>query len=148
MSKSAKAFVRAAWWGALAGGGPFMVLTVPVAIGAMDEAAFVEPIYIALLPLLIAGSATLAGLVVIGLPLTWLLHRLRKESRKAYILLGGAAGFALPGVVLGFMEGAMGASVLLGIPGVLAGAVSGYVWGTWRAEETAGTGGTAAQIFE
>jgi hypothetical protein len=125
-----KALVRAVWWGGLAGGALFLVLTVPLGIIAAISGEYAEGVLLAMAPILLAGAGTLAGALVVGLPLTLLLDCMKRESIEAYVAAGLVGGMALPALALYWIGGEQ--SLFAIIPGMLAGAAAAMSWGGWR----------------
>lgn len=120
---------RAVLWGGMAGGLPFLLVTVPVGLAAIQDGQ-AGGIWIMLVPLWIAWPATLAGALAIGLPFTWLLARSGHERGRFYVLAGLIAG-SLPFLTAGLFPDGIG-WMAFGIPGGLAGAVAGWHWGRHR----------------
>jgi hypothetical protein len=77
----------------------------------------------------ISFALVLAGALLLGLPTTFVLRRLRKESETAYIVAGIAFGFVVPLAVL--FVGHAPSGHWVAILGAVAGGVAGRVW--WRA---------------
>lgn len=136
MKQAFKAFVRAWGWGTLAGSGPFLLVTVPGALSFASAVPAGDPgtaINLAVFPLLLGGAITLAGMVLIGLPLTAILRYVRGDRKFTYQMVGGLSGFLLPIIFLELSTFGGGAYTLVpAIPGALAGFVAGSIWGGWR----------------
>ena len=81
---------------------------------------------------LFAGVFTLAGLIVIGLPVTLVLRLLRLEYRALYAVIGAASGAAF--LVILFDSDAPNslASLYFAVPGACAGLAAAWRWGRWR----------------
>lgn len=104
-----------------------LVFTLMVTFGE-SGAEFLGALIVAGLPaLLVASVLTALGLLVFGVPATWLLVRLGRESGLAYVL-AGAAGGALVGLVW-MLVAANGAAIAL-LAGAAPGALCGWLW--WR----------------
>lgn len=131
MTGSIKAFARAVWLGALTGGGPFLLLTVPLAIATFSQDRWSDTLFVAPLPVLIAGAVVLAAMVLFGLPLTAWLTRQYSETVQAYATFGISLGIAIPFVVFTAME-SVGAGMFFAVPGAFAGFVAARSWGRWR----------------
>lgn len=149
MKMALKTFARAVGWGAVAGGAPVLLFTLPAAILSVVDASnegLAGLLYIATLPLLLAGAGTLAGALLLGLPLTALLRRKGRETSTTYGLLGAALGFVLPALAAFAAIGPDigGAFLLFAIPGLIAGLTAATVWGNWR-EQVALVAAAAAQ---
>ena len=130
-------FFRATGWGAIAGGGFFMVFTVP--FGLITLIAEGEPggILVALLPLGIAFTGTLAGMIGLGIPLTALLSHLECERLGIYSAIGIFGGLLLPAFFAAWLDGSFNSGsvsvgIFLGPFGAMAGGVCGNVWGAYR----------------
>lgn len=78
--------------------------------------------------------AVTLGMVLIGLPVSALFRWLDCEDAAAYTLAGAIAGFLVPCLpVLIAGKGTIGESPLFfALPGLVAGATAGFVWGRWR----------------
>ncbi len=140
-------FFRAVGAGMLAGGAPFAVLTVPAGAVTAMRGEVVGGLFFAASPLLIAGGVTLLGMLLLGIPLTMILFELRRESAAIYAWAGALFGqLACVAFTVLTIE-SLGAGILLGIPGMLAGAVAGKVWGERRAALSQGRqfGGPASR---
>ncbi|MEP0189115.1 MAG: hypothetical protein ABJP70_04460 [Erythrobacter sp.] len=80
----------------------------------------------------IVGLFTLAGMVVIGLPVTLMLRLLGHERWEVYATLGGGSGMLVLALLMGAPTVLMPGAFLLPISGALAGLASALRWGTWR----------------
>lgn len=125
-------FLKSVAWGALAGGAPFAFFIAAVmAMKGLAEGG-VALYWIALfaaLPIVVALAYVLAAMLLIGLPLTWLLHRANRESRAAYILAGTIAGLLIPLVHFAGPRAWFGpSSLILAFCGALSGGTTGYCW--------------------
>lgn len=139
MSPSLKHALRAVFWGTVVGGGPFMLLTVIVAV-ELAEDSLASALLVAFMPVLIAAAVIIPAFVMLGLPLTRLFRNLGKETRRNYGLAAMAAGFILPPLLMTmllFDLAALEESLFFAIPGGLAGFVTGWVWGGWREKAAA-----------
>ena len=136
MKEAVLAFIRAVLWGSIAGGGPFMVLTLPIAITGTDWSQ-PDPmaIWVAFIPMIIAGGIVASAAVCIGLPLTAWLAFAEAERQHTYVWAGLGLGALLPLAVALLLDGG---SVIayLALPGALAGAATARVWGGWREKVT------------
>ena len=125
-------FFAAVRRGTLTGGGPFMLLTVPIAIFDIGASDPLHAVLVALSPLMISAGIVLTACVVIGLPVTWLFATLRIESVENYTAAGAFGGVALP-ISLAILSGDIGkGGEFVAILGIFAGAMTGYRWGRWR----------------
>lgn len=87
-------------------------------------------------------------MVVVGLPVSFILHKLECEDPLVYALAGAAAGFLVPALPAILSDGAIGEGALFfAIPGMIAGATAAFVWGRW-CERAAGENAEAAEAFE
>jgi hypothetical protein len=144
-------FARAVWWGAVVGGGPFMLFTVPFGISLAFSEDLAGGLYLANLPLMIAGVGTLIGLLLIGLPLTAVLRWAGKgEPASTYSLAGLGAGFLIPYLIFAaatdWGSDAMLGGLFLSFPGALAGTTAATIWGNWRERVAAEIGDAAADL--
>ncbi len=117
MRAAIRPFLDALMFGALAGSAPSL---------------FFAPF--ALLP---SAGGTLVGMLVVGLPLTFLLRKLRQERLAYYVIAGVVFGFTFPIALVGPLAlfgriTEWGLLIYFAISGTLAGAVSAYSWGLWR----------------
>ena len=130
-----KTFARATWWGAMVGGGPFLLITVPTILSVISEMATRDlplALLLVVLPILVSATVTMAALIVIGLPLTVWLHHRQAERVGPYGLTGAACGFLLPLLVMLVNSSVDWTFLFLAIPGALAGTTAATVWGNWR----------------
>ncbi|MWV28815.1 hypothetical protein [Aurantiacibacter rhizosphaerae] len=130
-------FFRATGWGAVAGGGFFLVFTVPAGLTAMISQGDPQGLLLGLLPLGIALAGTLIGMLLIGLPLTALLRQFRRERAPIFAAVGMVGGLVLPMLFAALLEGAFNSGTLwigffFGLFGALAGGVCGKIWGSYR----------------
>lgn len=137
MNDGLKTFARAVWWGALIGGGPYLLLTVPAALPILADpssSGLSGALVLVALPILLAGAGTLTGAVLFGLPLTVLLRHMRKETSANYGMVGALLGFTMPALAAFATFGPeLGGSFLMfAIPGLLAGTTAATTWGNRR----------------
>ena len=125
-------FLRAVLIGGLAGGVPYLVFTLPLGAFWLADGNLVSAVIAGLLPLWFTTGATLIAALVIGLPLTALLHRAELECRWRYGLAGLVFGFAIPFATILAVDNSWEAALFLAVPGTIAGAVTGYLWGRAR----------------
>lgn len=130
-------FVRATWWGSLAGAAPFLALfTIPLALsgGAPD---LPTGLLLAGFSLIIAAVIVICSAMLFGLPLTAILSHNRRERQRDYTLAGLAAGTAVPALIILAVDGfRIEPMLFFTVPGMIAGTVTGLVWGRWRATLT------------
>jgi hypothetical protein len=142
MKKAISPFVRAVFWGTVAGGGPFMLLTGAIAVSMEWQW---NSLLLFFMPAMIAGAVVTLAMLLLGLPLTALLAHLKRENRNTYVLAGALLGALLPLVPVLLTGDNFGG--FLTIPGAIAGTATAAVWGRWR-EEVAGWIDQPAEIFE
>lgn len=122
-----RAFVKSVLIGALASAAPFLVITTFVASFMLgDRTPLHDMLWIAILPLAITLPLVLACSLLIGLPLTALLHRFGKESAAAYIVVGLIAGALVPTLFLGIVGAPSG--WWIGLIGGFGGFVTARTW--------------------
>ena len=143
MPPSAKHALRAMLFGSLAGGGPFMLITVAIAFESSSN-SLTETLALLFMPLLIAAAIVVPAFLLIGLPLTALYRRQNMEKRRIYGFSGLITGLLVPFAIVTIIMGELGVgfAALLSLPGALAGFITGFVWGGWR--ESLGTFDTDA----
>ena len=124
----------AAWgWGTVSGTGAMMTTSLVFAStgdGAIGPLAGI--VAGSLFVGLFTGAITLAGMIVIGLPVTFLLKLLRLENQPLYALLGTMAGAASLAAWVGFDALADTAVLFFITPGACAGFAAAWRWGQWR----------------
>ena len=121
-------FGAAVLWGALTGA---IAMVVPLAVANPENAAATlsAGLYFATIG---AGLFTLAGMLVIGLPVTALLKAARAEQRHLYAGIGFIAGFGILAGLLGVSWRYEPESVIFLVAGGLAGFAAALRWGRWR----------------
>ncbi|MFP5434910.1 MAG: hypothetical protein ACLGIM_17585 [Alphaproteobacteria bacterium] len=124
-------FVKSVLFGAVAGAAPVLVFTFALAINSLPEGlkgggSLFLSVWLAILPLVISIPLVFGASVIVGLPLTTLLKRRRRESEFAYISVGAAVGFALPIVILLLI--AAPAGYWTALLGAFGGAITGKTW--------------------
>ena len=92
--------------------------------------AIVPSLYLAVLPLLVALPVVLSASLVIGLPLSLVLRRLKAESGTAYVLCGLAFGAVIPPAILAAIHAQGGWWMWL--LGAFSGGAAAYTWWTHR----------------
>ena len=144
-----KTFARATWWGAVVGGGPFLLITVPTILSVISEMATRDlplALLLVILPILVSATVTIAGMVVIGLPLTMWLHHRQAERQGTYRLVGALCGFVLPLPFLLANGPVDWTFLVLAIPGALAGFTAATIWGDWREHGATKVGDTSSDL--
>lgn len=134
-----RAFIRSVVWGGLAGALPYSIFTIPVGLSLL----FTEQtgldlftgLYVVIIPLLISMPTVLVAAVLLGLPLTALLIRLKREAGSIYLVAGFLLG-AIPFLVAAVMDDNL-AIGFLAFSGGLGGGITGAVWGRHRDEVAA-----------
>ena len=63
MKDATLTFARAVLWGSVAGGGPFMVFTIPVLLSGFDWSQLGMAIWVAVMPVVFAGAFVLPAAV-------------------------------------------------------------------------------------
>jgi hypothetical protein len=118
-----------------------MIGTVIVAVsvipdGITGQGSVLSLLLFAIFPVGLTLAFVLPASILIGLPVTAILVRLRAESEAAYVLIGLTIGFALPLVVLAWMGTPEG--WWLALLGAFSGGVTGRTW--WiEAREVSGS---------
>lgn len=130
IASGAKDFAAALSWGTLAGTLPIMG-SVLLELGPYHAAgAFL--LGITLIAGLFVSTITLAMMLVVGLPVTWLLHKTQLEHVEVYAVLGTIAGFAVPIIFFYAQSNLHHDDYLISFAGALAGFASALRWGLWR----------------
>ncbi|GEM_PF-1645202 len=124
--------IKAVALGSLTGTSLMTLVTLFTGLGMITsggESVF-GGLLVILLPFLIGAAGGAAGLVLVGLPLTWWLRRKRAESNRAYTLTGAVTGGGLP-FLYTFVALQFGlAAFVVGFFGLLTGGATGHFW--WR----------------
>lgn len=133
-SRPLVAFLRAVALGALAGGVPYMIFSVPLGVSqtTFEDVPFV--LWLTFMPVILCGVVTLLSALVIGLPLTVILHKAGEESAGLYTFFGLMFGCLVPLATVLVVSGSWEAGAFFTLPGILAGSVAGLSWGRWRQE--------------
>jgi hypothetical protein len=135
------AFFRTVAVGTLAGAWLPMIFTVVVAVSLIPDAidghgSVASSLLLAVFPIGVTLAFVLPASILLGLPVTVILVRLRAESEAAYVLTGLAIGFALPLLVLAWTGAAEG--WWLTLLGAFSGSITGRTW--WaEAREASGS---------
>lgn len=133
MKEAIFTFIRAVFWGSMVGGGPFLLMTVPIAMTEGSLYRLSLTLWVAILPLVFAGALVLPASVFLGLPLTAVLAGLKAERATTYALAGLGLGTLLPIAValydgIGWHVGL----VVIAFFGAAAGLTTATIWGQWR----------------
>ena len=133
--RSTLAFIRAIGLGTLVGGGPWLLLTLPIGF-VFAVSGEIGGLMLAIFPVLIAGGVTFASMTVIGLPLTAFLEQRGAESERIYAAAGAGAGAIIPMIVLTLLYGSdlwfEGVAYALAFGGMLAGLTTALSWANHR----------------
>lgn len=108
-----------------------MIFTIVVTLSLIPDAidgrgSIVSALLFAIFPVVVALAFVLPASILLGLPVTAILLRLRAESEAAYVLTGLAIGFALPLLVLAWMGATSG--WWLALLGGFSGSITGRTW--------------------
>ncbi len=128
------AFTKAVLTGAFAAAAPFLPLSAGFGLKILID--FDDPrdgLYaplVVIYPLIITLPIVLGASILIGLPLTYLLSRIRREQGKHYVAAGALCG-GLPFAILWFWLDA-GALFFFALIGAFGGGVTGWSWGRHR----------------
>lgn len=128
------AFFSATGWGTLIGTITLISGFFLTAAGELDAGELIGAV---LLVGLIVGAFTLAGMVLIGLPITVVLRAIWWEPAWLYAALGTIAGFLIIATLLGLQSAAKPEFLTLAVSGALAGFAAGLRWGLWRENRSA-----------
>jgi hypothetical protein len=125
-----RAFLKSVAMGTLAGAWLPMIFTVIAVfiagLNGVDGNGLLSSLLFASFPLALALAFVLPASLLIGLPLTALLARVRAESSTVYVTIGLFAGFVLPLIVLAWMGATEG--WWLALIGAFSGSVTGRTW--------------------
>lgn len=126
-----RAFLKSVAAGSLAGAGPVLIFTMLLAVVSLPEGingpgSLLATLWLAILPLVVSAPIVLVASIVIGLPLTYVLHRQNRESAATYIGWGAAFGFIIPIVVLIWIAAQSGYWIAL--LGAASGGITGRTW--------------------
>ena len=131
---AARAFAKAVFWGGVGAAVPGLLVTVPLGLNMLIEGdrtmGVAGSLYLIVMPLLVTWPLALGGMLLLGLPITWLFQRSGKENGRFYLLAGMVAG-SLPFLLLGLHPDFIGL-MLASVPGGLGGIVAGWHWGRHR----------------
>ena len=125
-------FLASLCWGTLAGSGALLGTLIIASGFDFDMDNISNSLGILWVVGVIVGIFTLAGLVIIGLPLTLGLRQLKKESAMLYTGIGATAGFLIIAVM--FEANTKPEALAFALIGAVAGGACAYRWGRWREE--------------
>lgn len=134
MGSLLRMFVRAVWWGSLAGAAPFMALfTIPLAMSGFGDSGQLGGLLVIFYPLIVSAVIVLGAALLLGLPVTAVLSQSGRELQRHYAIAGLIAGAVVPPLILLVFDGGSYEPMLFfTVPGMIAGTVTGLVWGKWR----------------
>jgi hypothetical protein len=127
-----KSFCKAVAAGTIAGGGPYLFFTVPLAVGDLFSPIDGKPnisrdLYLATLPVLVAFVLVLFGSIVIGIP-TAVILRKGTDHLGRYAIVGVTAGLLVPVIGLRAAGAEWGPAVGMGMFGAISGGVTALTW--------------------
>lgn len=130
-----RSFCKAVAAGTIAGGGPYLFITVPLAVGDLfkpinRKPAVLSDLYLASLPLLVALVLVLFGSIAIGIPTIAILRRTNSDKSGRCVLVGVTGGLLIP--LLGLLSTGVEWRQALGIGalGAVSGGVTALTW--WK----------------
>lgn len=127
-------FLGSILWGTLTGTLALM------ALGLSSDPSGIDPVeaigLAAFLAIFVAGF-TLAGMLVIGLPITFLLRALEWEKAWLYATLGAIAGFLFLAIMFERPLSTDLTAMIAPASGGLAGFATALSWGVWREKRAA-----------
>lgn len=112
---------------------PVIILSMAILGSSPSRSDFESAIWIAMLAIAFPFALVTSSTLLLGFPATLALKKFNLESETAYLLVGGALGFLVPGAVLTCVEGSgefFFAATTAGIFGAFSGAITGRTW--WR----------------
>lgn len=128
-------FAKAVLFGTAVAAGPMLLLTIPLGIlyFAYDldpVSVFWESLRLAILPLAVAFPLVLSSSLLIGIPVTVTLRKIRRETSKLYVICGASFGFVVPIIILTI--GRAPAGYWMSLLGALGGAATAWSWARSR----------------
>lgn len=134
MINGLKAFAKAVSWGTLIGAAPYTVLfIIPIVWTIFENSNASEIVILLAYPFMLSGAMVLGSAVLLGLPLTVILSGSEQDRTRTYAVAGILFGALVPAVIVTGMAGELGEEALFfALPGILAGCVTGTIWGRWR----------------
>ncbi|EIZ77341.1 hypothetical protein WSK_4073 [Novosphingobium sp. Rr 2-17] len=121
------AFGKAVLTGTLAGGGPFLIITVPYGFIAGTIISSPAQTLIGMsLPLWATAALVVPLSLFIGLPVHFVIRRLDIWYMPVLVLVAGFIGFMTPWVLAYLWQGSVNAGLCLWAAGV--GAITAYKW--------------------
>ncbi|MBX7528448.1 hypothetical protein [Qipengyuania vesicularis] len=121
-------FAAALGWGTLAGTLSLTVAIILITLPSTAPGLLSGIVFLGV----IVGLFTLAGMVVIGLPATFILSVVEEEHQFLYAAIGAFSGFAAMMILFGRSSSPGFEELLFAGPGGLAGGASAWRWGGWR----------------
>ena len=130
-----RGFLKSVFMGTIAGATLPICLTVPLGIANLvspltGHLDILGSVFLAVSPILISFAFVLICSTLIGLPATALLKHFALENHDNYVMTGVISGSLVVLIPLLF-AGAI-AGFWIGIPGALAGGVTGHYWSLSR----------------
>ncbi|WP_271078865.1 hypothetical protein [Aurantiacibacter sp. MUD61] len=132
MPSHLKAFGVAVAAGTMAGGGPWLLLSIPLAIDRLGTIGLLDAIRVMLAPLLFGAPFALLGMLTVGLGATRLLHHNSRESMLSYLAAGVIGGAIIALLFVLILSGELTEYPLFAIFSVLGGAGASLTWGRHR----------------
>ncbi|MEO5707862.1 MAG: hypothetical protein ABIT10_12990 [Alteraurantiacibacter sp.] len=129
---------RATFAGGLATGAYFAVFGLALMVEIGPNAIAVA-LFMGIIAWLFGTVAVFLGVLLFGLPISLLLHRLGVEGIGVYAIAGAVGGFLLPSVIAAATGSGFEASLLIAwvLPGMVSGTVAAVYWSKGRDERLA-----------
>ena len=127
-------FAAAIGWGTLTG---TLALMAAIFIQESASVPLVEFFAAMLIFSVFVAGFTFAGMLVIGLPITFALRGLGWEYGWLYAALGAISGFLILAILFDRPANATSEVLWFSAPGALAGFASALSWGLWREKRSA-----------
>ncbi|MBH5321617.1 hypothetical protein [Aurantiacibacter sediminis] len=132
MPSHLKAFCAAVAAGTMGGGGPWLLLSIPLAIDRLGTIGLLDAIRVMLAPLLFGAPFALLGMLTVGLGATRVLHHISRESILSYLAVGAIGGAIIALLFVLILSGELTEYPLFAIFSVLGGAGASLTWGRHR----------------
>lgn len=134
-----RAFFKAVLIGTLAGAGLPLIFSALAFLFSLSDGG--APLLLLIFPLVLSFAFVLPSAILIGLPVTWLLKHLGRESPTTYATIGGIAGATVVAIlhIVVFASGKTGDgdfNLLTILLGAFSGGVTGWTWGKERKRAT------------
>jgi hypothetical protein len=128
-------FAKAVLFGTAVAAGPMLFFTVP--IGILNFAYDLQPLnvlwaslWLAILPLAVAFPLVLSSSLLIGIPVSVTLRKMKRETSKLYVICGASFGFVVPIIILAIWRAPAG--YWMSLLGALGGAATARSWAKSR----------------